>query len=154
MYEMCSKENFKWVTNTYCVCTYRPHYDMFLYTWPHCSLPHPMNPPSLVAIRKSCTSVQSYFIAAWTHEVRHAIHHWFFDKATKGERTLRTIIPASLLLHSKSLSLPSPCWKSAMWLWSFICCVRTTIWTCHCMHDSIRLDRLVGTELVDSRPSN
>ena len=39
MYETCSKENFKWVTNTYCVCTYRPHYDMFLYTWPDCSLP-------------------------------------------------------------------------------------------------------------------
>ena len=42
------------------------------------------------------------------------------------------------------------CWEAAMWLWSFICFVCTTILICHCMHVSIRLDRLVGTELGDS----
>ena len=35
------------------------------------------------------------------------------------------------------------CWKSAIWLWSFVCCVYTSILICHCMHVSIRLDRLV-----------
>ena len=44
--------------------------------------------------------------------------------------------------------------KSAMWLWSFICCVCTTILMCQCMHVSIRLNRLLGTELGDWRPSN
>ena len=46
------------------------------------------------------------------------------------------------------------CCKLEMWLWSFICCVCTTISICHCMHVSTRLDRLVGTELGDLRPSN
>ena len=41
---------------------------------------------------------------------------------------------------------------SAMYLLSFICSICTTILICHCMHVSIRFDRVVGTELGDSRP--
>ena len=123
-----SKENCKWVTNTCCVRTHRPHYDMFIYTCPHCSLPHPMNPTSVVAICKSCTSVQSQFIAAWPHEVRHAVNQSFFDKATPGERThfIHTTIPTLLLVYLQNLSLPSPLTPKTSESWNDILSLRSS----------------------------
>ena len=45
-------------------------------------------------------------------------------------------------------------WKSAIWHWSFIWFVYTSILICHCMDASIRFEDLFWTELGDLQPCN
>ena len=105
-----SKQNFKWVTNSYSMRHYAPHYDMHHYLCPECHKHHQMNPTSVISFCQNIDALRQQFVQAWPPSFKSLVNQWITDIAVPAGKThfFRTLIPSSLLTYLHCHRLPTP----------------------------------------------